>query len=97
MDTACSFSCPAGMLQHELEVGVGGLTWDVALRNREKHTESVPEAGKCDMGCLQNGVGGPPVLSGSEFIVHPVMSIVECCPMSLVWLPTGRSGKALIQ
>jgi hypothetical protein len=26
-----------------------------------------------------------------------VVSFVECCPLSLVWLPEGRSGKALIQ
>ena len=30
-------------------------------------------------------------------VFHPVVSFVECCPMSLVWLPIGRSGKALIQ
>ena len=33
---------------------------------------------------------------GGGIMVQPFLN-VECCNMSLVWLPTGRSGKALIQ
>jgi hypothetical protein len=37
------------------------------------------------------------MLSAIAVVFHPVVFLVECCPMSLVWLPTGRSGKVLIQ